>query len=938
MTYIKLYKINYTNKSQSEKNQHKIPVEKDWQNNIYTAEDAEKWVLEGFGVGYNIAKSPHKVAVIDIDCKSDDADYIAKKLGEAGALVCETSRGYHIFVKQMDGMPNDSKGVVIRVDDHYEECEFYSGSSARNIVLPIINTPRANYFGGMVLYADGKVVGEPVTIWTFEEYLESLKEIHGWCLYNKNAKPGGPPTLRKETIEKWNSILGCDFRTCTKEKVCEVMANTPNGSRNDTMLSLSLIWVWRGFGDWEPFIQACRTAWYDEPRYVDKNVMEALKGAEKWIQKIKRYTSKPIFSAGSFEEEAQIEQSEQEESIIEKVMRVCFNNEAKYKQWMGQNYILHNGYAYTMKNVMIKALQNGIKLSEPNAKALFETLSDYCEEDENAIIIRPGSIDYKKNLGFVVPVQIEGEKGAIISGNGEMKFVKVGDLPNVYFMKETGFRKISKEHFENPSECLNELVSSLQIFFESYSDNEIQNAYISAVLASATPAARAVLFILGESGAGKSTLSVFIQKMINNTLAIAENDGQQKDIYPVIVENRVVGFEETETLTAPTLALLKQATTFGSRSIRKFYGQTETVKFEFENNFVIASTAVDVENQDILRRSICIRLKIQKRPQKTESEVMEGIQNSLPHFIVGYMFLCKDFVSYSNKNERFSVVMKKDSSQDLPQFLKNSQKIDVAYAYWYFCKKFGVSEKTAATVWDQVRNVNLMKMLGVWGPILEKYEVDPQFRQKAEQGMFAKQLLEETYGHSDTKKSTKLSKAVDEVKPIFLERGIEIIVEDKRNEKGHNLKFYRLKKINDTPPTPSDDTPTDESDNTSPSNADDTQSSPSPSSIPAPLSASALPSTVSVVSEIPMNCRKKLFEDYMLSEYDLFSLDPEIKEKTNFVKTLAEFVLFAKPTDNLFEYLNMQLTEEEKHLVIKLYKDLKEDLVSFYNKKFTKSH
>lgn len=746
---------------------HKRPMEKDWETKTYSISEAETWIRAGHGVGINVAGT-NELGVIDIDESGETADAVARYFADAGALVCITpSRGYHIFLSRKSFLHKDGK-YTLKTPVGEVKVEWYRGSGARNIVLPILNTPRAR-LGGKVLYNEKKYVNRAVSLATMIEYLANASKV-----FVENVSLMDSVVTDGRVLKK---VFGKPVRRLERSDVLKVVKNAVEGERHNTLLRAALVYRMRG---WD--IEELREVGYDLFA-VESSATDEVDRIIEWVNSI----DVPVVeSAADVAERATVDKKRFD---FESIVKAVFGDDLAWYARGDDIYILTNGYAIC-NNTRLAAYisSHGFLISAERAKALIYYIkSKYKNIAVN--IMRPYPV-YFNGIGYVCGVYVNGKVYALLAGGGKFGLFDPREL-GLYVEYDGKYRMVSMDDIENAKRLSEELLAMLGSFFvkSPHTDADV------ALLLASTAMSKSVVFLLGESGSGKSTLSLFLQYLLNGW---DNNVGRydKRDLSAAVSSNRLVGFEEVSGLPRELWDDIKVFTTLGGLTQRSLFTNKEVTKVHGDCGFIFATTDISSVPGDVLRRAVQFKPSVYKMVVSEET-VSQVLEQDLPRYVVGLMYLLKDYYVNNIRYSAYNLFLGVYNVTYLPDWLEKANKPDLATAYYYMYKRLGVSPENAKRAWQSAREGVALKGLGIWGDIIAKWEEDEEFRQRMANGAMAAHIADAL--EVDSKKiGNKLSSSALKIVPVLKEMGFVLRVDEKKDSTYKRKKVYYLYRDEDS--------------------------------------------------------------------------------------------------------------------------------------------
>jgi len=738
----------------SDRDGHKRPVERGWQNKAYTTDEAHEWIDAGYGVGINIGATA-RLAVLDIDTAGSTADAIAQWCGEAGALVCATpSGGYHIFISRHTFPFSDGR-YILETPVGRVKVEWYRGDGARNIVLPVERTPRVK-LGGYVVWCNKHSFGDPLTLESMLEYLADASNV---------VLSGAELRFTEGEEGKIKRVFGRSIGELTKDDIERTLRNAREGERHNTLLLAAIAYRMRG---WD--LEALRGIGY-ELFAGERTAVKEVEGVLDWARKL--------------QVEPYVETAEsavkQRKATIADIVAAAFPEGVLWTAYGDETYILTGGYALRgVEGLEAYLASKDLPLSTERAKRVLYYIRAHYAQHDDAIILR--SFPTYTRHGFIVGVSISGRVLALVAGGGKLE---LKDPTHIGAYVEWGGRYRTIEGIERAPEIADRLLATLRTFFVNV---EGKDAWI-ALLIAASALSRSVIFITGASGSGKSTLSLLLQYIVNGRAATLSSD-DKRDLTALIATNKLIAFEEAERLSGAFWSDVKIFTTLGEIAERTLYTNTGLTAIQGANSFIVAATDVERIPGDVLRRSVSITPKIE-RHALPEDKFIAALRADAPRLLVGLMYLAKDYADEAEVG--LLDLLEGRYAPDLPDWLMRANKADLAIAYHYMYQRLGVDEATAKEVWEAARQSAAARGLGIWGDILEAVEADSAFAELMRSGATAAQIAEKLR-ISMRKTQAELPKLINKVAPVLEEWGWSVAVAEGRSANRNKVRLYFLRR------------------------------------------------------------------------------------------------------------------------------------------------
>lgn len=760
-------KLPFVKLSAAANETHKRPIERAWEGRVYSVGEVEKWIKEGYGVGINIAGT-RELAVIDIDETGETADAVASYFADASALVCVTaSKGYHIFLSRKTFPHGDGK-YLLKTPAGEVKVEWYRGSGARNIVLPIKGTPRER-LGGRVLYCNKQKIDSAVDLQTMIQYLSFAAGVVVDNIEFDSEKEVS--ALRK--------IFGNSIKKLSREDVINVVRKAKNGERHNTLLRAGLVYRMRG---WD----------LEELRQVGYEIFDGEVDAREEVDNIIEWVNKAdvpvIEDVHDIVNRAVVGSSGKKIISFAEIIDLVFGDDIAWYAEGDDVYVLTNGYAICGADKLASYLAaHDIPISAERVKRFLLFIKNKYEH-RHANILKPYPLQYR-NI-FACGVRVNNKIQALVAGGGKFGIVDPSEL-GLYIEWDARYRTLSNDDIENAGDLAKKLLEILSSFFVK-SPHKMADI---ALLIAATVLSKSVVFLTGESGSGKTTLAQLMQYIINGYSATLSTD-DKRDFSAVSASSRVLCFEEVNGLPKEFWNDIKIFTTLGTIVQRSLYTNKNTTVISSKNTFIFATTDISSTPGDVARRALLFTPSIRRIRGFREDEFAEALSIDAPRYIVAIMYLLKDFVSSTKDISIYDIIVNNNDAADLPAWLARANKADLTTGYYYMYRVLGVRDEEARACWEKARQGAALKGLGIWGDIIAKCEEDENVAKKMKEGAMTSHIADIL--EVDSRKiANKLSSSALKIVPVLEEMGWILKIEETKDSKYRSRKKYILYKDED---------------------------------------------------------------------------------------------------------------------------------------------
>ena len=462
----------------------KHPKDDGWQypDKAYTIEQLQKCIAEGANICLKFQQwdweDGVRIAVLDIDNDTDEIREAVDKLGELGALVFRTRRGYHCIMRiadsvyvsksKVDNFYINSKKFDIGAE-LYVTGEKYKKKANRQYVVPVEGTPRAKHPRCCVLYDRGRKIGRPYTLQELVEALDALgnaaivpfelfKKMDVGSFSNRKQAYNAIQLLKdritREIGSGWENGL---------ESICNKIRNAQQGRRNDTLYYGALGAALLGIDEEqirENLLEAAKEVFTIGDREFDNDYQGAKDTINSAINGYKEFAEK----AGAVGVHIRPPKSNSEERVRSGVNELAIISDfklGKAKVYTINNdfhYILYKNYAISLDNFPAFVLKKfGVRLTDAKAKSIFTILvSDLPHVNKNSNIHILGSWP-----GEVVDVYlarssayIQFVKYLVNDSSGDVEQVAIfktqlGYLKDAFLKLREKFGDICKDEFDD---------------------------------------------------------------------------------------------------------------------------------------------------------------------------------------------------------------------------------------------------------------------------------------------------------------------------------------------------------------------------------------------------------------------------------------------------------------------------------------------------------
>lgn len=769
MKYIKL--------KNSLNDDHKQPVSARWQAGCSLVEALKHVQLNKGGVGV-LVEAP--LAVLDIDGTSIAVDALLEQAIAEKCLIIKSLKGYHIYFRRRPEHPQkDARYVVDGVS-----VEYYCGSSTRQIVLPVEGTPRYE-LGSRIIYALGDDYYGSHALDTIDELLRKTLEQSQFS-WSALLEPQSsvPPinTTHEHELGRFRALFGVRWRSATAEEICSKMRLAAKGTRHNLLLTLSILWEVLGYENNEDtagkLLEAAKYAWRDEwSEATEREIQHIWNGRLRFAEAIK--TQEQI--------RQQTRARSKDEKKIESLYERIFGNDELY--WYDDGltiYILHDRYAIAKEQLRAYAAARNVALSDSYAELLVVYIQSI-KQFRDAIILKsyPVVVDDRIYLA----ARIGSEVGVIVKQSDEISFT-TERIDNIYLLYTNKYRDFS--------DCWDDDLDDIVKYYIDVCNALFSNNHavaIAALLANVVcGTARCGVLITGAAGSGKSTVNLLLQY-------IAQSDGRfvgandRRDLMSALVNSRIIGIDESETLSEEIQEVLKTAISYGTFAARRLYTNATVDIMRTDASVVLSSVEINKLSADLLRRCVVIEMQ-QRRNRASENALLKAIQATANKLMLACLAIASIDRTSADKDLLHVLTNGTTTLQELPAWLRDVSKIDIANTYWHTCCMLGVDEATARKAWQQMRGAAHQMGLGLWQDVIELYDNDSKFAMLLQAEASAKEIVQYLLGDlDDTRKhASSLQRNAAKAAALLQELGYTLTWRSVR-ARGSTTRFYRLEKL-----------------------------------------------------------------------------------------------------------------------------------------------
>jgi len=752
---------------------HKRPIERGWPSRTPTLAEVMRHVGGGGGVGVNLAKSK-SVSAIDIDERTPSADAIAERLGRAGALVCRTLRGWHIYIRRSDKLPPPGRYRLV-VEGHEAVVEWHPGGGVdvRQLVLPVLGTPRVALGGGVYWVGGQAWTGVGMELQALLQAFAALPDLTHQLRFEPLTQQAQPVRAggRKEK-EGGEGVIDrvVGKKNASLEDVLSAVRAAPpaQGERHNYFVPLAAA-VWRKWG-------------YVGVRRLE-GVMWEVWGGEADEREIFDIIQSAMLK---FESNASSKKSSLDD-VVEKLL----SRQARWLMRDGEEFLVVEGWAVAAERLWEWLVGQGEVVGKTTAEAVVARLREALPAVDDDVVIVTES---PRRRGDSVYVLIEGGKvlEALPAG------LSLHDTPPAGVVRRWG-AKAGRRYRKGELSELVEVVGRL---------TQRDGAAMLAVLAPiVTGLAHGVLIVEGDSGAGKSTLNKFLQALANSATFTTMSMGRDVRDWVAVCRSRlVVGHDETQP-SGEMLDFVRSCTTGGATSVRKLYTTADSVTYKLHNSFIFSAVAYEDVPGDVARRAVALRLvRPAGRVDLTEEEFAEMLEKESDELFFALFELLPNVLQHLRRDDGRRLVqalagVKADSLA--PAWAREDSKADWAQAAWAFGEVLGCAG-AVEELWKELRAAAADKGLRLWGDVVQLYEERDEFRERVRVGMLAvdiaKELTEDATKHRSL--AIALSRQAPAVRPALRALGYELEIEEGTSKSRNKRKLFRLRKRDDAPPPP----------------------------------------------------------------------------------------------------------------------------------------
>lgn len=324
---------------------------------------------------------------------------------------------------------------------------------------------------------------------------------------------------------------------------------------------------------------------------------------------------------------------------------------------------------------------------------------------------------------------------------------------------------------------------------------EEQGASIAALLANVVcGTARCGVLVVGPAGSGKSTVNLLLQY-------ISQNDGRfvgindRRDLMSALINSRIVGIDESETISDEIQEVLKTAISYGTFAARRLYTNAGVDIMRTDASIVLSSVEVNKLSADLLRRCVVIEMQ-QRQKRVSERVILNAIQAAANKLLLACLAIASVDKTTVEKDLLHILSNGTGELNELPVWLRDVSKIDIATTYWQSCKVIGIDENRAHNTWQRVRGAASQMGLGLWQDIVEYYQKDENFENLLTNEMSSREIINYLFdGLEDTRKyANSLQRSAPKAAALLQELGYNLTWRSVR-DRGRVVRFYKLEKM-----------------------------------------------------------------------------------------------------------------------------------------------
>ena len=342
----------------------------------YTLDELRGFIAEGRNVGLKFQQwvhpsRPARLLALDIDEESAAAREVVDALGDVGALVFKTRDGYHVLFVAEDGLVlkknRYDKGFCISSWYYKVKAEAYVADerskieATKQIILPVVGTPRAELFGCTVLYDRGQKVDRAYTLEELVEAIDAL--IIENCVISfedavevdKKLEYSSKDSLKSALSQErglWKQLFGDDYYK-DPNIIYEAVRNAPVGTRNPKVFNAAKALVYLSVPEdeiREKLTEISKQIFtYKDPECSGGTFEKAINMIERGISKGKEFLDtcdkfeyKPRDrKVKANEQEGEREKLSKSEKKVRKVFDLLASSGAKILKASTGEYLLH---------------------------------------------------------------------------------------------------------------------------------------------------------------------------------------------------------------------------------------------------------------------------------------------------------------------------------------------------------------------------------------------------------------------------------------------------------------------------------------------------------------------------------------------------------------------------------------------------------------------
>ena len=752
---------------------HKRPVAKDWPSQTPTLAQVKAHIAAGGGVGLNLAKST-SVSVLDIDERTPDADRIADQLGQAGALVCRTLRGYHIYIKRPQTAPPPGRYRLV-VGAHVVACEWHPGGpdDVRQVVLPVSGTPRVSLGGGVDWLNGEEWTGGGIELEALMQAFSKLPDLTGkFELKPLQTQPQGqaPAQAQGQRAQAEGVIERLAGKGATLEAVLEAVRRNPPaaGERHNYFVPLAAA-VWTRWG-------------YRGVRRLEELMFEV------WGSEADEREIFSIIQSAMLKYESKSRSSEKRDPV-EEIVDQLRGAGAQWLERDGQEYVVLDGWAVGVERLWDWLVGKGHKLSKISAEAVAARLRETLQRADDDTVIVSASPRKRGKAVYVLR-----ESGEVIAATPEgLQFY---DTPPAGVVRLWG-AKVGRTG--DAIADLEEVARAFELLTQR--DGKKMLAILAPLL---TGIAHGVVVIEGDSGAGKTTLSKFLQAIANSPSHVTLQMGRDARDWVAAARSRLVLGVDESGLRDDFVDFVKSTVSGSTTSVRKLYTTADNISFKLQNSFVFSAVSVDNMPADLARRAIVLNLvRPRGRRDMTEEEFLELLSKEANSYFYLMFYLLSDVLAllgYDDNRTLLQALEGERAHTEAPAWAREDTKADWAQAAWAFGQVLGVD---VSDLWKELRDAAAERGLRLWGEVLAKAEEDADFAARLRQGLTAKEIAAELEIPAEEQRSfeSRLGRQAPAVRTALSTKGWTLEISYAYNSSRSKRRAYKLYK-SDAPTPP----------------------------------------------------------------------------------------------------------------------------------------